>query len=283
MHAAAPEPEDRGDRALAHAHGRHPPGGVRCRHRDGQSRRLPQPGHLGIPHRRRQPEHDRLLRGQCSHPGRAHRHRGSHRRRPRGRAVADRRRRPPRGCGVGPARRALAARVRHPMPRQHRDDAARRHLAPKRRCAHRLRAPHRSRATHRHLRLRGIRHQPQLRLAARQGDRLQPQPRVRRCGPSGTPGLRRIPHRRRGDEPGIPRRTARPARSGQQRAHHQLRGRSRRSALLRCCPSSIGLGARRAGSSRRCRRACWCNGRKRSAGRAAPRRHRRRPCRPGRI
>ena len=132
----------------------------RRRRAHGPRRRLPQPRHVRVPRRdrRRRRRAVRVHRGQRPAAGRAHRHRGGHRRRPR---PAPARAGPGRDAGrprLTPGDRAGAARRRHPGAGQPGDDAARRVDAAVGRRAHRVRAAGRAGPPHRHVRLRRLRH-----------------------------------------------------------------------------------------------------------------------------
>ncbi len=100
---AAPAPEGRRDRPGAQPRSGDPQGDVRRR---GQVRRVDQlllRRHRRVPARRRRPL--RLHRDEPAHPGRAHRDRGGHQRRPRAGADADRRRRRPWPSSTSPTSR----------------------------------------------------------------------------------------------------------------------------------------------------------------------------------
>ena len=85
---AATPPEGRRDRPGAEPRPGDPRADVRRRRALRRVDRLPQRGHRRVPPRRGRPL--RLHRDEPADPGRAHRHRGGHRRRPRRRADADR-------------------------------------------------------------------------------------------------------------------------------------------------------------------------------------------------
>ena len=182
---AAPPPEGRRDRAGAEPRRGHPPGDVPRRDRVREVDRLRQRRHRRVPARHRGGAQGpaRLHRDEPAHPGRAHGHRGGHRRRPRAVADAHRRGRDPRRprprsrTNLHLRGAALQCRITTEdpaagLPPRHRQDhdlplAGRRGHPPRRRHDHRRRADLAA-----------------LRLDAREDD--LPRPRLRR-------GRRRAP------------------------------------------------------------------------------------------
>ncbi len=220
----AAAPEGRRDRAGAQPRPRPPRADV-CGRRTVRDRdRLPQRRHRGVPARRgrRLPLH----RDEPADPGRAHRDRGGHRRRPRAVPAADRCRRDPGRPrprpGLDPAARCRAAVPDHHrgpderLPARHRPD----HDVPLPRW--RRRPPRRRYDVHRR---RGLR---PLRLDARQAH--LPRAHLRAGGAEGPPGGRRVPDPRRGHQHPVPARP--PRRGGLHRgaAEHELHRRPPRPA-----------------------------------------------------
>ena len=187
--------------------------------------RLPGRRHRRVPLRAGQRQ-VLLHGGQHAPPGRAPRHRGGHRRRPRAAPALRRRRRQARG------RPAAAARPRHRGAPQRRGPGPR--LRPLAR-PHQPAAPARRARDPRRLRRRRGRHRPaRLRLDDGQDHRLRRHPRA---GDRAPPPRRRRHdgHDRGGDhQPGVPARAARPAGAAQRRGRHRLArppaGRRRRPA-----------------------------------------------------
>ena len=180
----ATSPEGHRDRAGAQPRPRPPRADVRRRGAVRDRDRLPQRRHGGVPARRRRrlPLH----RDEPADPGRAHRDRGGHRRRPRAVPAADRRRRDPRGPRPRPGHDP-AARCRAAVPDHHRGPDER--LPARHRPDHDVPLPRRWRRPPRRRydvhRRRGLR---PLRLDARQAH--LPRAHLRDGGAEGPPGGR---------------------------------------------------------------------------------------------
>ena len=187
--------------------------------------RLPQRRHRGVP--ARPGGQLRLHRDEPAHPGRAHRDRGGHRRRPRAGPAAHRLGREPGRPGAlaghaGAARRgpAVPDHDRGPgqrLPSRHRADhhlplAGRRRGAPRRR--------------HRLHRRRGL---GPLRLDA--GQAHLPGPDLRQGRREGTTRRGRVPHPRRGHQHPVPPGRARRPRLRGRAGHHLLHRDPPRAAL----------------------------------------------------
>ena len=177
-------------------HGRVPHG---CRHR------------LGLFHR-----------GQSAHPGRAHRHRTGDRHRHRQGADplcrGRRHRRPAAGLRAAPGRYPPQW-PRAPVPHHHRGPGTELHsrLRPHHRLSRRHRLRHQARRRHRLFR-RG--HHPLLRSAPGKGDRLGAV--GERGDRAHEPGVARVPHPRRGDQPVVPGKRHRPSALPGRQLHHAL-------------------------------------------------------------
>ena len=203
---AASPPEGRRDRARSQPRPGDPRAHVRRRGALRRADRLPQRRHRRVPARPRGPL--RLHRDEPAHPGRAHRDRGGHRRRPGAVADADRVRRDPRGPRPEPGHRPSAGRGaavpdhhRGPvqrLPAGHRQD----HDVPLPR--RRRRSPGRRYDVHRRRDLRP------LRLDARQAH--LPRTHLRDCRAEGTARGDRVPDPWRRHQHPVPDRAARRAR-----------------------------------------------------------------------
>ena len=214
---AATSPEGRRDRAGAQPRPRDPRADVRRRGEVRRADRLPQRRHRGVPARPR--GQLRLHRDEPADPGRAHRDRGGHRRRPGAVADADRLRRDAGGPrpepGHGPAARRGAA-----VPDHHRGPLQR--LPARTPAGSRRTAP------------------PVAAASASTAVRRTPAPRSpptsTRCSPSspaaaapsrsavqqGAPGGHRVPDPWRRDEHPVPDRAPRRARLPRGQGDHQL-------------------------------------------------------------
>ena len=213
----APAPEGRRDRPGAEPRPGDPRADVRRRGALRAGDRLPQRGHRGVPPRPRRQL--RLHRDEPAHPGRAHRDRGGHRRRPGAGPDADRLRRDPGRPRPLPGHRR-AARCRAAVPDHHR--GPRQRVPPGHRQDHHLplprrrgRPPRRRYDVHRGGGVRA------LRLDAREAD--LPRSRLPGGGRPGPARDRRVPDPRRRDEhpvpPGRARRARLPGRPGDHRLH----------------------------------------------------------------
>ncbi len=174
--------------------------------------RLPQRRHRRVPARPRRQL--RVHRDEPAHPGRAHGHRGGHRRRPRAVAAADRLRRDPRRPRAHPGHHP-AARRGPAVPDHHRGPGQR--LPPRHRRHHDLPLPRRRRrppGRRHHLhRRRGV---GALRLDA--GQAHLPRPHLRPRGREGAARDRRVPDPRRHHQHRLP-----PGRAGRPRLRRRWR------------------------------------------------------------
>ena len=179
--------------------------------------RLRQRRHRRVPARPRRPL--RLHRDEPADPGRAHGHRGDHRRRPGAVADADRGRRDPGRPRASTQDAITRARRGAAVPDHHR--------GPGQRVPPRHRQDHHVPLAGRRRRPAGRRHdvhrrggQRALRLDAGQAD--LPRPHVRQGGREGAPGARRVPHPRRRHQHPVPAGGAGRPRLRRRRGHHRV-------------------------------------------------------------